>query len=625
MAEGSNGTGNGVLTDRTEPLRLRRPQRVHTRFITGRGITTSGKPFQMTPGTILPPLDFDLNWRHEQLDTTTLNSMQPTRLLEMLANLSPEMSKGLWDYMRLLNPGWSVEVYNPGSETPNARGRKIVDDVLDRIKAAHGSVDVVLGRMHMGAYMRGGYFAEAVFDDAGREMQDIATPDPASVRFKVVEDPETKRMRPQLGQWQDTKFVPLDDQDGVAYIPVDPFPGNPYGRPLVAPAMFSALFLLGLLHDLRRVISQQGWPRIHIKVLTEKLLEGLQQDENVTTAADVDKKLQAAIEEVRDTYARLEPDDAYITGDDVDIGGPIGLSGGTNLTGIEAVITVVERMLVRSLKTMPLVLGITDGVSEANANRQWEILVSGVKAMQHLAESMLEGFFELACRMQGVQANVVWEFAEIRSSEAQRDALTRSQEIDNEFKLRDGGIIDQEEAATNLVGHPPALEEAPTPAPATPPADVQPPDANPEPGTANGAMTWRAVQSPIIGHDGDSQLRYRARKARDGVGYQIRVMALLRGTEGAPLLSGKLSDGSEYRLWAIGQDRATGEDIVGRYDVYARAGARTVPTATDRSAVVGGAESRRSDDSGRRTSTGTVRPRHGTRLRRLTQRGAGLR
>jgi hypothetical protein len=412
MAEGSNGTVNGTATlDRAEPLRLRRPRPISSRLITGRGVTTAGKPFAMTPGTILPPASYDMEWRQEQLDTTTLSHVNPTRLLEILANLSPEMSKGLWDYMRLLNPGWSFEVYNPGSATPNARGRKIVEDALDRLKQKHGSVDVVLGRMHMGAYMRGGYFAEAVFDEAGREIDDIATPDPASVRFKVVEDPATKKRSWQLGQWQDTKFIPLDEEEGVAYIPVDPFPGNPYGRPLVAPAMFSALFLLGLLHDLRRVISQQGWPRIHIKVLTEKLLEGLQQDEDVTSAQDIDKKLQAAINEVKDAYARLQPDDAYITGDEVEIAGPIGLSAGTNLSGIEAVIEVIERMLVRSLKTMPLVLGITDGVSEANANRQWEILVSGVKALQHLAESMLERFFELACRMQGVQANVVWSSA----------------------------------------------------------------------------------------------------------------------------------------------------------------------------------------------------------------------
>lgn len=623
MAEGSNGTANGVATlERTTPLRLRRPRRVDMRLITGRGSTDSGKSTSMAANTIMPPPEYDLDWKREHLDTNTLQHISPQRLLEILANLSPEMSKGLWDYMRLLNPGWGFEAYNPGSETPNARARKIVEEVLDRIKQEHGSVDVVLGRMHMGAYMRGGYFAEAVFDDAGREMLDIATPDPASVRFKVVEDAETHKQKYQLGQWQNNKFVPLDEEEGVSYIPVDPFPGSPYGRPLVAPAMFSALFLLGLLHDLRRVISQQGWPRIHIQVLTEKLLAGMEQDENVNTPKEIEEALQAAIDEVRDTYGRLQPDDAYITGDEVEIKGPVAPVGGTNLTGIEGVIEVVERMLVRALKTMPLVLGITDGVSEANANRQWEILVAGVKALQHLAESMLERFFELACRMQGVQANIRWEFSEIRAAEAQRDALTFSQEIDNQDKLFKAGIIDQDEYAMNTVGHPPA-EDGPLPFGGQPAPEVQPNDTNPEPGTANAAITWRDAPNLVLSRYSGSQASYRDEKARDGFGYVSVIRELLRDAHGSPRVSGVTEDGDHFRLWQIGRSE-TGEDTHGRYDVYYRS-ERTgeVPAATHRPTVGGRADDGRRDEERRGTGAGSLGPRY-PRLQRTAGRNGRL-
>jgi hypothetical protein len=617
MADGSNGTvGVSELVHEAGPIKLRRPRPLAQRFVTPRGVTPEGKPYGMAPNTILPPPDYDLDWKREHLDTSTLGNMAPSRLLELLMNLSPEMSKGAWDYMRLLNPGWSFEVLNPGSDTPNARGRAIVEEALDRIKQKHGSVDVVLGRLHMGAYMRGGYFAEAVFDDAGRELLDIATPDPASVRFRVVEDPETKRQRHQLGQWQNHKFVPLDDEEGISYIPVDPFPGNPYGRPLIAPAMFSALFLIGLLHDLRRVISQQGWPRIHIQVLTQKILDGIEADGEAHSQADVEAKLEAAINAVRDEYARLQPDDAYITGDEVDIKGPVGVTAGANLTGVEGVIEVVERMLVRALKTMPLVLGITDGVSEANANRQWEILISGVKALQHLAESMLERFFELACRMQGVQANVVWEFAEIRAAEAQRDALTRSQEIDNIFKLRDGGIIDQEEAAMELVGHPPALEEAPTlKVEDEPETDVQDTDENPEPGTANAALTWAAYPSRLTSDDSG------ARMVKAGYRVGVADIAPLRDAQGLLRPYAVFEDGTTYRLIGGWHDE-TGEMIRARYRTYTPA--RAVPAPANRHPVGGGPDDGGRDGIGRGSGAGAVRPRRAG-SRRAAGRNAGLR
>lgn len=628
----SNGTANGmaVLDGATKPMKLRRPSRTYARLVTARGSTTSGKPYPLAANTIVPPPDYDVDWRVERLDTHAIENWTPSRLLEVLSNLSPEMSKGLWDYMRLLNPGWSYEVYSPGSDTPNARARVIIDTILDRIKQEHGSVDVALGRLHMGAYMRGGYFGEAVFDDAGREMIDLATPDPASVRFRVVKD-DQGRSRYQLGQWQDYKFIPLDEEEGVSYIPVDPFPGSPYGRPLVAPAMFSALFLLGLLHDLRRVISQQGWPRIHIKVLTEKLLEGLRQDEEVNTPEDIERKLEAAVMAVKDEYSRLQPDDAYITGDEVEIGGPIGVTGAANLAGVEGVIEVVERMLVRALKTMPLVLGITDGVSEANANRQWEILVSGVKAMQHLAESMLERFFELACRMQGVQANVVWEFAEIRASERQRDALAYSQEIDNQVKLLGQHFIDREEASMDLVGHPPALtdeevaELAPdvTPNEDDPETDVQDSDENPEEGSNNAAVSWRSAPVAILSRYSDSRAVCRAEKFLEGFGYAEKVSPLQKDDLGVLRLSGENGDGESFRLWEIG--RVNGEDVLGRYDIYFRdeRPASAVPTASHRPPVGGGSDDRGGGHVGRQPRTSHLESRY-ARLRRPTRRHGRL-
>ena len=638
MAEGSNGTAVGAAPAGTAPLRLRRPK-TYSRLVTPQGVTTSGKPYSLMPGTIIPPPDYDLDWKRESLDTTTLQYTSPMRLLEILANLSPEMSKGLWDYMRLLNPGWEFEVVNPGSEAPNARGKKLVEEILARLKEKHGSIDVVLGRMHIGAYMRGAYFAEAVFDVSGREMVDIATPDPASVRFKAQKDPVTGREYYQLGQWQNLQFVPLDQEEGVSYIPVDPFPGSPYGRPLVSPAMFSALFLLGLLHDLRRVISQQGWPRIHIKVLTEKLLEGLQQTEEVTTPEDIEAKLQAAVNMVKDEYSKLQPDDAYITGDEVEIAGPIGAVSPTNLSGVEGVIEVVERMLVRALKSMPLMLGITDGVSEANANRQWEITVAGVKAMQHLAESMLERFLELACRQQGIQADVRWVFSEIRASEAQRDALTRSQEIDNELKLRDAGIIDQEEAAMNLVGHPPAEEEAPgqvdpeeTDDEDDPEVDVQDPDENPEPGSANTVPSWDRppgrlveVEHPLRPPRIATRRAYRAEMQREGWTYAGALYAPVEGADEPPA-----SLGYPVERW-VEAGRIERGDLVAAtvYDLFVRlggddggVGARAVRAAAGGSALERRPEHRRRDGSGRRARPGTVGSRHGRFVRRVTGRRA---
>jgi hypothetical protein len=562
---GNNGTSNGTLVSDDGKIRLRRPRQM-TRAVaasaTGTSKTTSGKMYNVAVGSMMPPPAHDLDWKYVTVDARSMTG--DARMLEHLANMSPEMSKGAWDYMRLLNPGWKVEVFNVGTDTPNARGQVVIDDLMKRLEAAHGSADVVLGRFHMGAYFRGAYFGEIVFDDVGREALDIATPDPASVRFKVVEDPDTRQQHYQLGQWQVDKFVPLDEEPGVSYIPVDPFPGNPYGRPMVAPAIFFCMFLMGLLHDLRRVISQQGWPRIEIVMNTEKLLSNLESGEETSTAEGVEKLISAAILEVQSAYSKLQPDDAYIHSDEVEIKGPIGVTAGANLSGIDAIIAVVERILVRALKTMPLMLGITDGVSEANANRQWEITIAGVKALQHLLESMLERFMRLACQAQGIQCDVNFEFSEIRAAEAQRDALARSQDIDNNVKLRNEGVIDQSEMAQELVGHEPAAD-GPLFSPPQTGAGATPNDSNPTPGETKSATTWREVEHPLRFARWRSRDAYRDGMAEQGFIVRSEVRVASDAAQGLPRVFWNSDE-----LWVLAAAEAddNGNERQGIYDVF---------------------------------------------------------
>lgn len=621
---GSNGTVNGTLvSDDGSKVKLRRPRHFAganrainqaTAKPTTTAKTTSGKPFMMAAGTILPPPDHQLNWKYVSFDTAGLSN--PARLLEHLASMSPEMSKGAWDYMRLLNPGWKVEVFNVGTDTPNTRGKKIIDDLIKTLDERHGSADVVWTRFHMGAYFRGGYFGELVMDEAQREALDIATPDPSSVRFRVQQDPETRKQWYQLGQWQVDKFVPLDEEPGVSYIPVDPFPGSPYGRPLVAPAVFCCVFLMGLLHDLRRVISQQGWPRIEIAIDTEKLLSNLEQGEEVSTAEGVERLISNAIADVQSAYAKLQPDDAYIHSDEVEIKGPIGVTNGANLSGIDSIIAVVERMLVRALKTTPLMMGITDGVSEANANRQWEILIAGVKALQHLLESMLNRFFRLACQAQGLLLDVNFEFSEIRASEAQRDALARSQEIDNAKKLYDMGLTDQDETAQELVGHEPAEEEpryeAALKEANAAKAEQTANDTNPDKGETKAVMTWRVVEHPMRLAHCASRDAWRGQMTQDGkfwVREETRKVAIL----GESLPRSYWRDGEMWAL-ALVQTDGDGFERQGVYDVFSKGEpqheASTDHPSAGRSPVGGSPVLRHRDGQRRRSSRRLVGSRH---------------
>ncbi len=367
---------------------------------------------------LVAPNDYESNWRTLNLDAQTLDSISPAKLLTLLADLSPEVSRGLWDFLRLCNPGYEIQALQTGADEVDDNAQAALDAFLNTLRDHYGALDIVFGRLFMGAFIRGAFAAELVLDRRGRMPLDLATPDPASFRFRGKEDPE-RGLIWQAGQWQASGWVAFD-RPTVRYLPVDPFPGSPYGRPMAAPALFSTLFLLGMLHDLKRVVQQQGYPRLDLSIDTEKLAANA--PGKVATEEEFNTWTQAIVEMVQSAFSALEPDDAYIHTDVVSVNRPVGTVDASSLSAVDSLIAVLERMATRALKSMPLMMGITDGASETESNRQWEIHAAGIKSIQHYAENLLERLFQLALEAQGIQARVQVRFAELRAAERLRDA-----------------------------------------------------------------------------------------------------------------------------------------------------------------------------------------------------------
>lgn len=399
---------------------------------------------------IIAPDDHESDWRLLDLDAATLARTSPIKLLEYLADLSPPVSRALWDFQRLCNPGYELRALRPGGDEIDARATAVVGGFIERLESYYGTMDVVFGRIFLAQYLRGAALGELVLDERGREMVDLATPDPSVIRFERVHDPLRGHIW-LLGQWQGGRWVRLDHET-IRYIPVDPLPGKPYGRAPAHPSLFAAMFLLGLLHDLRRVIAQQGYPRIDIAVVVERLRAMMPTDARMNADAQ-QRWIDEAISQIKASYATLEPDDAYIHTDVIEVNRPVGTVDSGSLGAVDGLIESLERMLVQALKTMPLMMGITDGVSEANANRQWEIQVAGIKSMQHRAETLVSRLLTLGLRAQGIQARAELRFAELRAAEEMRDAQTEQIRIANaESKVRNRWITN-DEAAMAIASH----------------------------------------------------------------------------------------------------------------------------------------------------------------------------
>lgn len=430
----------------------------------GRTSQDTVNTFPAATWVIQPPPDYESNWYLYNLDSKALDRMAPADLMEMLADLSPEVSRALWDFLRLCNPGYEVTAYRPGSETEDKRAAAAVDAFMDTLAERHGTFDILVSRLFMAPFLRGAFCAELVLDKRGRVPLDIATPDPASIRFRRRRDEVLGEVW-QAGQWQGGKFIPLDIPT-FRYLPVDPKPNTPYGRPLAAPALFVSVFLLGMMHDLKRVIQQQGYPRLDLEVGLTTLLEKM--PHLAADSAALQAFAEDLIGQVNTAFSRLRPDDTYVHTDLVTVNRPVGAVDAGSLAAIDGVIMALERMAVRALKTNPLMFALGETSSETEANRQWEIYAAGIKSIQHYAENLLEYLFRLALEAQGIQADIVFRFAELRASEQLRDAQTEAMKIANAEAKYKAGWYSQDEASEEVTGHKASAPEPRTVAVAAP-------------------------------------------------------------------------------------------------------------------------------------------------------------
>jgi hypothetical protein len=100
------------------------------------------------------------------------------------------------------------------------------------------------------------------------------------------------------------------------------------------------------------------------------------------------------------------------------------------------------------------VMGAAEGVSEANANRQWEMYMASINSFQDDLASMMERQYTTALNAQGLQADVEIKFKQVRASEAYRDAQALLTKLTAAEKAENLGYIGQDEGAIETYGHP---------------------------------------------------------------------------------------------------------------------------------------------------------------------------
>ena len=245
-------------------------------------------------------------------------------------------------------------------------------------------------------------------------------------------------------------FTSLDKTRLVKYIGFDRTVDNPYGRPMVAPAVQSSLFLLGIISDLRRALANQGLSRIDYELQAEELLRLI--DRNPEIAGDDEATAQFIedqIDLISETLGSLDIDSDYVHLSTVKVNYATNPMQ-QNISGLDTIIDNLKIDVVNGFKGVAALSNLLNSTTETHGNLQVETFVSAINSLQDEVGGVFKEYFDIGNQVQGIQSDLLFQFKRQRAYDRKLFAEFIKVETETVLAKLEAGVIDVTEAREEI-------------------------------------------------------------------------------------------------------------------------------------------------------------------------------
>ena len=397
----------------------------NTRALSGGRVSMQDPLRQHSTVHIAPPQRSQSVWQLKNWTEEELLRLPVDQFMKLVTSISPEVKKAYEDFLRNANESWGYQV-KPKSATP------IIDSFFDRLAEKHHDPDVLIDRVYAGIYKGGAIFWELELNETADMAMDIAVMDPYVARFNRIGNDW------HLGQWQQGKWVPLQDDPTVMYVPFNAGPNEPFGRSMLESAPLDVIRMLGVMNDFRRVLESQGWARSDFTVDTEKLRDFMPPE----VIGDVDKEdefIQDFLAGINQTYSNLKPNEGYGHLDIVTVNMPKGGQMQTSFFGlVDGLMRLYDRRVGRATGSTPIKQHSNDSVTETHAVEQRRDYRVNISSIQSTVAGVLSTLLGYVLRAEGRMGKVMFFFENTPDpQDVKAMAEAEGTKIDNLKKLKE--------------------------------------------------------------------------------------------------------------------------------------------------------------------------------------------
>ena len=399
---------------------------------------------EKTLNNMLYPPDPTNSWKTLQTQRKNLLNLPYQNLANISLDLSQQVNKGLHDFLRFANP---AHIIRPNSRQAEAG----VNAFIAKLDRLHGSFKSLIDSAWAGIFTGGAIYMELTLDETGRMPTDIIVNNPHNARFFQYNDPNRGQVW-RLGRVsRDTREVTyLDDNPRIKYLGFDRLADNPYGRPLMGPAVYASMILLTIIDILQKSLANQATSRTDYELDAEELLKII--DRNPDLAGDDEATAQFIedqINKIENVVENLEPDSSYIHLSTVKVNyatTPLQ----TNTRGLDMIIQNLQRDVVNGYKGISALSNILDSTTETHIRSQLDYLVAILTSMQDEVADVITNFLNIGNQVQGIRSMIEFIFKRQRSIDRQAEAELEKTRTEIVIAKYEALLISREQAEAEL-------------------------------------------------------------------------------------------------------------------------------------------------------------------------------
>ncbi len=373
-------------------------------------------------------------------------------LLKTLSKIDPDVSAGIWNFLRLANSGLKCTAITDKHQ-PDDKLQRTLDLILFRFSgldnfkdwAVHKPINQVASTIIKYILLRGGAGLELVLNQA-RTAQTFVIVDPIKVRFK----------HPKLGQFKpyqvdnNGKEINLDIPTFFWGL-LDPDADSPYETPPFLPVIQAVLFNISVMQDLERVVKRVAYPRISVKIIEQTLRKfaplAAQADDEAMT-----KWLRAQKTEISASLSNIAPEDAAVFFDSIEV--DVLETKGNTTVDFRPLKEVIDQRIIAGLKSLPTILGRQFGSSQTLSGVEALLYSKSIISLQEIAAHMLSRALTLALRLEGSNGFVRVSFNPVNLKPENELEAYKALQQSRILELLSLGLITDEEATETLTGSP---------------------------------------------------------------------------------------------------------------------------------------------------------------------------